>query len=145
MKISAKGRYSLAALVQVAKVTESGQLATVAEISSGLGISKIFLEQAFSELKKAKILTSVKGAKGGYSLNPNISKLTVYDILQAVDNSLFLPTEKTVENIPTEATLEMVWNKLDKSVGDVLGGITLADLVDYEEEQNFNFSYMINM
>lgn len=68
MRISAKGRYALAAIISMAQQYNSGEHITVISISEKLGLSKIYLEQVFALLKKAEIVSSAKGAQGGYQL-----------------------------------------------------------------------------
>ena len=56
MRISAKGRYGLAAAISMAENYNSGEYITVISISERLGISKIYLEQVFSLLKEEELL-----------------------------------------------------------------------------------------
>lgn len=92
MRVSAKSRYALAALTTMAMQEDSGECVTVISISEHLGISKIYLEQVFSLLKRAKLVTSVKGAQGGYRLSRGASSITVLDVLRAMEGSLFEET-----------------------------------------------------
>ena len=69
MKISAKGRYGLAAMTCLARNFASGSPITIISISEKLGISKIYLEQVFSLLKRAQLVNSIKGSQGGYQLS----------------------------------------------------------------------------
>ena len=68
MKISAKGRYGLAAMTYLARNYAAGTPITIVSISEKLGISKIYLEQVFSLLKRARLVNSIKGSQGGYQL-----------------------------------------------------------------------------
>lgn len=67
MKISAKGRYGLAAMTYLARNYASGSPVTIVSISEKLGISKIYLEQVFSLLKRARLVNSIKAAKAATS------------------------------------------------------------------------------
>src|SRR5690606_1073070 len=96
MRISAKGRYALAAVINMAQQYDSGECITVISISERLGISKIYLEQVFSMLKRGDIVRSVKGAQGGYQLVRPPEQITVLDVLSAVETSLFETVEDTV-------------------------------------------------
>ena len=69
MKISAKGRYGLAAMTYLARSYAAGAPVTIISISEKLGISKIYLEQVFSLLKRARLVNSIKGSQGGYQLS----------------------------------------------------------------------------
>lgn len=136
MRISAKGRYGLASMINMAQSYESGEYTTVISISEKLGISKIYLEQVFSLLKRGGLVTSIKGAQGGYLLTRMPSKITVYDIMSAVELTLFEKAEDTVLKKAPEygAALASVFNSLDESAKTTLQKITLYDLVNETEK-----------
>ena len=92
MKISAKGRYALVSMVHLAQHFDTGIPITIISISNKLGISKIYLEQVFAMLKRAKLVKSIKGSQGGYQIADKPAKITVYDILSAIELSLMEPT-----------------------------------------------------
>lgn len=138
MRISAKGRYGLAAMINMAQNYESGEYITVISISEKLGISKIYLEQVFSLLKRGGIVTSVKGAQGGYLLTRMPRQITVYDVLSAVEQSLFESAEETVSQKAHEidaAMKTLVFDTLDSAVKAALQKVTLYDLVGEAEKQ----------
>ncbi|HHW66507.1 MAG: Rrf2 family transcriptional regulator, cysteine metabolism repressor [Epulopiscium sp.] len=132
MRISVKGRYALAAVIHMAQQYNVGKCITVISISEALGISKIYLEQVFSALKKGKIVASTKGAQGGYQLTSTPEEITVLDVLQTVEASLFEQTQETVfEKAPDieKALQSSVFDVLDKNIKTTLSSITIADLV----------------
>ena len=132
MRISAKGRYALAAVIDMAQQYDSGECITVISISERLGISKIYLEQVFSMLKRGDIVRSVKGAQGGYQLVRPPEQVSVLDVLSAVETSLFEAVEDTVQEKAPEIEAAMrksVFDVMDKALSDALSRITLEDLV----------------
>lgn len=132
MRLSAKGRYALAAMIDLAHSYDSPEFVTVISISERLGISKIYLEQVFSLLKRGGLVNSVKGAQGGYYLSRSPLQITVYDILFAVELSLFETTEESVrEKAPEidETMKVMVFDILDEAIADTLKFITLDELL----------------
>ena len=131
MRISAKGRYALAAAIDMAQQHHNGEYITLLSISERLSISKIYLEQVFSLLKRAALVLSVKGAQGGYQLARSPEQISVLDILLAVEQALTEPTQETVaEKAPAlEAALRLVFGRLYQAVEAGLRGVTLADLV----------------
>lgn len=138
MRVSAKGRYALAAVTSMAQQYDNGEFITVLSISERLGISKIYLEQIFSLLKHGGLVNSVKGAQGGYQLARMPGQITVLDVLSAVEPSLFERTEDTVsERAPDiEGALRLsAFEILDKAIRDTLGKITLDDLMTEAEKQ----------
>ena len=56
---------------------------------SGLAVSKIYLEQVFSLLKRDGLANSIKGAQGGYQLSRPAEEISVYDILSVAELSMF--------------------------------------------------------
>jgi DNA-binding IscR family transcriptional regulator len=91
MRISAKGRYALAAMISMAENHESGEYITVISISEKLGISKSF-GTGFSLLKEAD-RKLVKGAQGGYSL-PTARQISVLDVLSRPSSFRFSSPRK---------------------------------------------------
>ncbi|MDR1858990.1 MAG: Rrf2 family transcriptional regulator [Treponema sp.] len=132
MRISAKSRYALAAMIHLAAHYDNGENLTVIGISERLGTSKLYLEQIFSLLKRGGLLNSVKGAQGGYRLTRTPRKITAADILSAVELSLFEVTKGTVSHNAPEIDMAIrssVFDVLDKKISDTLQGITLEALV----------------
>lgn len=145
MRISSKGRYGLAAMISIAQLGQNGEFVTVISISEKLGISKIYLEQVFSLLKRSRLVTSVKGAQGGYHLSKTPDKITAYDILQAVEISLFEKTDSSVSEDSKEidsAMKSLVWDSLDNTIAKILKQVTLSDLVLEAETNKSGDNYM---
>ncbi len=145
MRISAKGRYALAATIHLAQNFDSGEYTTVLSISERFGISKIYLEQVFSLLKRGNIVTSVKGAQGGYQLARPPKALTLYDVLSAVELTLFEQNDATVaETAPEiEKTLvQSVYSALDDTLKNTLAAITLEQLVQEAESHLSDDGFM---
>jgi Rrf2 family protein len=137
MRLSVKGRYALASAIKMAQQHQSGEYITVISISEKLGISKIYLEQVFSLLKRGGLVVSVKGSQGGYQLARIPRQISVLDILSAVETSLFEKVEDTVgEKAPDIETAMRLsaFEVLDQSVKDTLSSITLEDLVAESEK-----------
>ena len=145
MRISTKGRYALAAVISMAQHYNNGEYITVISISDRLGISKIYLEQVFSMLKRGGLVTSVKGAQGGYLLSRTPGAISVYDVLSAVEGSLFEATEDTVASTAPEIEKAMrmaAFDTLDKSVKDTLTHVTLDDLMSEAEKHKKDSTQM---
>lgn len=145
MKISTKGRYGLAAILYIAKNSKNGEFITVIRIADELGFSKIYLEQIFSMLKKAKILVSIKGSQGGYQLAKDPCLITVLDVLQSTESSLCEKTEIALpkRDCVLEKTLqEHVFKNLHNQIKCTLSSITIEDLVNEAENCDINSNYM---
>jgi Rrf2 family protein len=148
MRISVKGRYALASVITIAEEAAHDRNISVNSIAETLGISKIYLEQVFAQLKKAKLLTSVKGPKGGYQLAKEPTKITAWEVLSAIELSLSEKPESTVgDNAPDieMAIQTLVFDPLDESIKEQLSGVTLRNLLDFVEKQESSRAFMLNM
>ncbi len=87
MKLSTKGRYAMVALADIA-LQPSDKLVTLGEISERQDISLPYLEQLFVKLRRAELVSSVRGPGGGYRLARPASDIRVVDILSAVDETV---------------------------------------------------------
>ena len=138
MRISSKGRYALASVVSMAQQYHNRDYITIISISEELGISKIYLEQVFSLLKKSGIVRSAKGSQGGYQLALPPNGIKVLDVMLAVEISLFEPTQNTVlEKAPEleKALRFSTFGPLEENINQTLSGISIADIVLETENQ----------
>jgi Rrf2 family iron-sulfur cluster assembly transcriptional regulator len=87
MKLSTKGRYAMVALTDLALASES-ELVSLGEISARQDISLPYLEQLFVKLRRAGIVTSMRGPGGGYKLAKSADAIRVSEILEAVDETV---------------------------------------------------------
>lgn len=145
MRISAKGRYALAAMISMSESYPNGEYITVISISEKLGISKIYLEQVFSLLKRGGLVISVKGAQGGYQLSRMPRQITVLQVLSAVELSLFEPTESTVESNAPDIEKAMrisAFDRLDSAVTESLSSVSLSDLSSEAERHRNENTFM---
>ncbi len=138
MKLSAKGRYGLAAMTQLAMNYHAGGPVTIIKISERLGISKIYLEQVFSLLKRAKLVRSIKGSQGGYQLAREPERITAYDILAAIELALSETTAPAFDKLPAldEALAKTIYEPLDAAIRESLSSTTLAELTAAAEREH---------
>lgn len=133
MKLSAKTRYALASMLVMASDTTGQTRFTVSYLADTLGISKDYLEQILSFLRRGRFITSVKGAQGGYRLDCQPEQITVYDILTTMESAAFEPTASTTPHSAPHiesALSALVYKPMDRAVQTALSGITLAQLRD---------------
>lgn len=130
MWISTKAQYGMRALVEVAVGgDEPTSLKTVAERQS---LSHQYLEQIFAVLRRAGIVESVRGARGGYRLARPLADVPALEVVELLEGSVAPVTciddEATCQRVGHCST-EVLWRRVDAAVRHVLGSITLADLV----------------
>ena len=87
MKLSTKSRYAVMALADIARFKNNEPI-SLRDVSIRQGISLVYLEQLFLKLKKNEIVKSIRGKKGGYTLNKIPSEIKISDILSAVEEKV---------------------------------------------------------
>ncbi|MCC3864848.1 Rrf2 family transcriptional regulator [Terrisporobacter petrolearius] len=150
MKLSTKGKYGLKAIFELSLHVNEGPM-PLNMIASKQKIPEQYLEQIFSTLKKSKLITSVRGAQGGYLLNKAPDEVTVGDVLAILEGPVALSQciidEGVCEN-SNDCSTKLVWEKLKKGIEDVLNSITLQDMVDdYNKKNNikeFDITKLMN-
>jgi Rrf2 family iron-sulfur cluster assembly transcriptional regulator len=107
---------------------------TLAAISERQHISLSYLEQLFGKLRRAKLVTSVRGPGGGYNLAQSASQITVAQIVTAVDEPLDATQCGGKENCHEErrCMTHDLWATLNEKMQDYLSSVTLGDLVAHQ-------------
>ncbi len=83
ISVTSKSRYAVVALAELAR-SGAGPV-PIGQVAARRGIPVQFLEQLFSTLRRAGILVSHRGAKGGYTLARPADEITVLEVVQALD------------------------------------------------------------
>lgn len=131
MKLSTKSRYGTRILLELARQS-GGDPVQVSEISRQQDISMRYLEQLVLTLKKAKLVTSVRGAKGGYILAEAPDRISLGSIVR-----LFEGQSDLVECISTpdvckmagDCRVRLAWKEATEALYNKLDAITIADLL----------------
>lgn len=89
MRLTTRGRYAVTALLDLAiQDGDSSSAVSLSDIAKRQSISISYLEQLFSKLRKAGLVTSTRGASGGYHLAKPLKDIDVMTIITAVDESV---------------------------------------------------------
>lgn len=138
MKLSTKGRYGLRALIDLGLYSEN-ETVSIASIAARQNISESYLEQLIAKLRKAGLVTSVRGAGGGYKLAKPAAEISVGDILRALEGSLDpvecpgLKEESSCGGSQFCVT-KYVWQRINDSINQTVDEIKLEQLI--EESKN---------
>ena len=133
MKLSTKTRYGLRALSNILGQSQDC-CCSVKQISDEEHISYDYLEKIFSKLKKAGILKVERGATGGYSLNRDPQKITLKEVVNALEKAEFTCPDFC------SCQSKSVWQKIQFGFNNVLSSITLNQLVD-SKDKSIYFDY----
>lgn len=131
MKISTKGRYAVRAMYEIA--VSQKDFISITDISQSQGISIKYLEQIISLLSKNKLVTSQKGAQGGYKLTKAPNQISIYEILHATnDTPHFAPCLENKTACPRATSCPTIncWDSLTTLIVNFLKSITLQDLIN---------------
>ena len=142
MKFSAKAKYALKLLVDLAEHQNNGYI-SLSDISKRQNISKKYLEQIVSVLVKARYVRSIRGPQGGYHLTRKPEEYCVGDIIRLIEGDMSPVSclEDPENHCPRQSgcvTLRL-WKELDDAIRGVLDRYTLADLVSWQEELSQNY------
>ncbi len=132
MKLSTRSRYGLRIMFELALGYGSGAV-QLQDIAKKQDLSEKYLSKLVFKLKKAKLIDSIRGAHGGYTLKLEPDSITVLDIVEALEGDLSIVdcTSKSVEcNRSRTCPSRNIWCGLSKVINDYLAGITLQELVE---------------
>ena len=131
MRISAKVDYAVRASLELAASPERAPVKGT-RLAEAQGIPLQFLEQIMLELKRAELVATKRGARGGYWLARDPGSITVADVIRAVEGPLANIHELTPEETHYEGAatlLREVWIAVRANLRAVLEEVTLAELV----------------
>ena len=133
MKISQKGLYALQAMMMLARHQHQGAI-KIREIAYEENLPEKFLELILLELKNARMVESVRGAKGGYQLRRDPADINLSEIIRLIDGPLapFGDAEQLRElidrDLPHRALYQTFLDVRD-AAARILDHTTLADLI----------------
>jgi Rrf2 family protein len=131
MRLSARTEYAAIAAVELARLGEAGRPVGMKTICEAQGVPATFLVHILLSLKRAGIVTSVRGAGGGYLLARPAAEITLHDIETAVEGEAATPaaiTTALAASSRTAASLLVAWEAAAEARRAALEGVTLADL-----------------
>ena len=125
MRLTTRGRFAVAAMIDLALREQRGAVA-LASIGVRQQISLSYLEQLFSNLRQAGLVESTRGPGGGYSLARKSADITVAEILVAVDK----PAGASRSRHKNDEVTSELWDSLNARMTQYLQSISLRGLAD---------------
>jgi len=131
MKISTKVRYGIRAMIELARRNDEAPV-MLGIIAKNQDLSEKYLEQLFTLLRNAGLVKSERGAKGGYRLAKEASKITVFDIFVAMNGPLVLAECVNGGECEKKGSCETkkIWTDLTDLIENYLSDQTLAELAE---------------
>jgi Rrf2 family protein len=124
LAITSKSPYAVRALTELARVGGSGPV-PIGEIARRRDIPVQFLEGMFATLRRAGILTSQRGVKGGYSFARPPQEVTVLDVVEALEGTLGAD----------ESLQDEIWTEAIDALRERLRATTIAEIAEREARQ----------
>lgn len=130
MRLTTKGRFAVTAMVDLAIRGGNGPI-TLASISERQKISLSYLEQLFGKLRKHEVVASVRGPGGGYCLARPANKISISDIIVAVDESLDASQCHGLGNCheDQQCITHDLWMGLNGTISSYLKSVNLQQLI----------------
>ncbi|MBM4352876.1 MAG: Rrf2 family transcriptional regulator [Deltaproteobacteria bacterium] len=144
MKLSTRVRYGLRALTELAATGGEGPV-MLDLIARRQGISRKYLDAIFARLKAGGIVTSTRGAGGGFHLARDPDTVTLLELYVTLEGPLNL-----VDCVSDDVRCDQkercaaisIWRQLGKVMEDYLGSLTLADVVRMKRDVEVQASNM---
>ena len=114
------------------------------DISLRQGISLVYLEQLFLRLKKNKIVSSVRGKKGGYTLNKNASEINISEVLSAVEEKIKTVgcekhSKKGCNGKSAKCITHNLWDELEEYINNFFLNKKISDLINKKDNRIYFF------
>lgn len=140
MRLTTRGKMAVTAVTDMALRSHGGPVA-LPGISARQGISLSYLEDIFGALRRAGLVTSIRGPGGGYTLTRRPQELSVAEIVSASEKFMAKPAIEAIDNagdgvgLPSAEMTEELWTSFHSRVKDYLQSITVADLLKQQSAQ----------
>lgn len=134
MKVSTRGEYGMRAMVELSRQYGNGPVSLTA-IAHSATVPPAYLEQLIGPLRRAELVTSTRGAHGGYQLSRDPADIMVGQVYRVLEGPV-APMDCVSEVEPEEqcpliegCATRVVWLKVRDSIVDALDSTSLADLL----------------
>jgi Rrf2 family protein len=145
MRIPMKVDYAVRALIELADTYGTAPKQS-AEIADRWSIPAPYLDQLLTALRKAGLVTSVRGPQGGHTLARNPSSISVNEVFEALEGPL-QPIDCLEDNprcsFSRSCAIQDLWSEVQNSVNQLLSSVTIADLAEKQAELSRPAMYYI--
>ena len=141
MRLSTRGRYGTRLMIELAKKYGEGPI-SVSDISKNLNIPVKYLEQLIIPLKKAALVKSVRGPKGGHMLSRPAEEISLWHILTLLETKFSfvdcLKDDGICENVTT-CPIRPFWSEAFKGMRKFFEKTSLLDVLNSSEGSHKSF------
>ncbi|MCL6503492.1 MAG: Rrf2 family transcriptional regulator [Pirellulales bacterium] len=141
MRVSAKVEYACLAVFELAGAYAGEEPVRIRQIASRHGIPSRFLVQILLQLKGAGLVTSTRGAAGGYRLARPPDRITLWDVMSVIEGREE-PAANPADATPAAHVLAECWREAAAAQQGVLRRITFGTLIERARRQSANMYYI---
>lgn len=138
MKITARGEYGSRAMIELALHWGRG-VVPLSAIANRQGIPRKFLEQLVADLRNAGLVLASRGANGGYELTREPARITLLEIVEALEGPLMIMDCEQAPGEPcgkwSGCGLRDTWADMERSARQVLERTMLSELAERQHER----------
>ena len=144
MELSSKSEYALLALLELGKSHPNEEPLQIRQIAAQQSIPDRYLEQLLATLRRAGIVRSQRGAKGGYLLMRAPWQISLYEVVSCIEGFDLSKDTPILPQTPESMVIAEVWQTAKQAAESVLQETTLQDLLDQcRTKQQNDFMYYI--
>ena len=147
MRLSTKGRYGARAMLDLALNSNQGPV-LLRDIARRQEVSEKYLEHSITTLRKAGLVRSIRGARGGYVLAKSPSQIRLSEIMEVLEGSM-APVECVDDpQVCQRAQLCVtrdIWAEIKEAVDKILESITLQDMVERQNRKRNSKAIMYDI
>jgi Rrf2 family protein len=138
MRLATKTRYAVRALFDIA-FHGDGKPVQARDVARRQEVPPRYLEQIFQELRRARLIAGKRGPSGGYTLGRGADKITLGDVVRAMQGPIDLlfedaPAAGRASGSPGREVAASVWRELAERVSACFEEVTLAHLCRRAEQ-----------
>ncbi len=142
MNLSAKTEYACIAVMELASRYGLGELTRIRKIADAHGIPSRFLVQILLQLKSAGLVSSTRGAAGGYQLIKDPAQITLGEVMAVIDGACDRVASNISTQTATQRALLSTWQEASDARQEILHSVTFADLLEQVRGRTENMYYI---
>ena len=138
MRLSTRARYGTRLMLELALNFDKGTI-FLKDIAKKEEISEKYLSHLVIPLKSSGLISSSRGAHGGYQLTKSPSQITLKEIVQTLEGSISCVEcvkNPSICSRVSKCATRGIWEKLDEKISDELSSVTLEDLANSQKKLN---------
>lgn len=144
VELSCKSEYALLALLELSAQYSSGEPMQIRQIAAQQNIPDRYLEQLLATLRRAGLVRSQRGARGGYLLARDPWKITLYEIVSCIEGFEAPGDADKTPATPEGSVISDIWQEVRLAAETVLQKCTLQDLLERRSaREQLNIMYYI--